>query len=186
MPHVIIRPATLADAPHIANVHVASWYRAYRGILPDHVLDTMHPSQRIPGWERTLTDRKRNIAIIVATLNNTVIGFASVGASDEHLGETEVQMLFTLYMDPDFQGHGVGKSLLEQAESIMTDRGARRGTLRVMTGNAASRRFYERNDWTVAPDSVRMEPAWGNLVETVRYEKDLRADADSVTTVRET
>jgi len=42
----MIRPATPEDARAIAEVHVASWRYAYRGLLPDDVLDRLSVEER--------------------------------------------------------------------------------------------------------------------------------------------
>ena len=36
---VVIRPAALEDAPAVGSLHARSWKVAYRGILPDVLLD---------------------------------------------------------------------------------------------------------------------------------------------------
>jgi hypothetical protein len=36
-----VRPATPDDADAIASVHVRSWQAAYRGIVPDAMLDAL-------------------------------------------------------------------------------------------------------------------------------------------------
>jgi RimJ/RimL family protein N-acetyltransferase len=41
-----VRRATTADAEEIARVNVASWRAAYRGLVPDAVLDRMDPAGR--------------------------------------------------------------------------------------------------------------------------------------------
>jgi len=40
-----VRPAVAADAPAIARVHVASWREAYRGIIPQQVLDELDEAE---------------------------------------------------------------------------------------------------------------------------------------------
>jgi hypothetical protein len=50
MAAIVVRRATLDDAPAIARVHVAAWQRAYRGQMPDAVLDGLDESgARAPG-----------------------------------------------------------------------------------------------------------------------------------------
>jgi hypothetical protein len=53
-PEVRIRPAVLADAPRIAEVHVRSWQAGYRGLLPQHLLDGLDPVARLARWEAIL------------------------------------------------------------------------------------------------------------------------------------
>jgi hypothetical protein len=38
----------------IAEVHVCSWKVGYRGLLPQDLLDSLDPRQRVPRWEATL------------------------------------------------------------------------------------------------------------------------------------
>jgi hypothetical protein len=45
-----IRPATAEDAAGIAAVHVRSWQVAYRGQLPDALLDSLSVDQRTRWW----------------------------------------------------------------------------------------------------------------------------------------
>ena len=49
-----IRRATLEDAMAIASVHVRSWKSAYPGQIPQGYLDSLHPKDRVEGWEQVL------------------------------------------------------------------------------------------------------------------------------------
>ena len=43
---VRVQRATLDDVPDVARIHVRSWQRAYRGQMPDSVLDSLDVEQR--------------------------------------------------------------------------------------------------------------------------------------------
>ncbi|WP_157605345.1 hypothetical protein [Schlesneria paludicola] len=45
-----VRRATAADAESIALVHVLSWQHAYRGIVPDSVLNHLSVEARRTTW----------------------------------------------------------------------------------------------------------------------------------------
>ena len=47
----MIRPAIPADARPIAEVHVRTWQEAYRGIVPDAVLDALDVDDRERRWK---------------------------------------------------------------------------------------------------------------------------------------
>ena len=47
---VALRDATPDDAHAIATVHVASWQVAYRGFMPDAVLDGLSVDDRARKW----------------------------------------------------------------------------------------------------------------------------------------
>lgn len=168
---VTIRPATPDDAPAIAAVHVASWQAAFRGFLPDDYLDALSADDRLPMWTRILTDPASPMSVIVAEDDGTITGFASVGPSED--GMQGEMSLSTLYLAPAATGKGIGRALLAEGERVMAESGASIASLRVITANAHARTFYERARWIVEPDSIRMEDAWGQPVETIRYRKVL-------------
>lgn len=37
----LIRIANLSDARQIAKIHIASWQKIYRGVIPDSLLDNL-------------------------------------------------------------------------------------------------------------------------------------------------
>ena len=68
--------------------------------------------------------------------------------------------VFSLYVDPDTQGSGVGGQLLEEAEAWFRSEGLAEATLWVFEANSRARCFYERHGWT--PDGgERVEPEFG-------------------------
>ena len=165
-----IRHATPDDAGAIAEVHVASWQAAFRGILPEDALDAMTADDRLPMWTRVL-EPGSNFRVIVAKEDEAIIGFASVGPSED--GEPGEMTLYTLYLQPDVTGKGIGRALLAEAERVMAAHGALAASLRVITANPRARYVYERAGWTLEPDTARIEDAWCQQVETIRYTKAL-------------
>jgi hypothetical protein len=77
---VRIRTATEDDAAAIAEVHVASWRGAYRGVVPDQVLDgadLLDGRRRM--WQRLLGDATpAGHAAWVAEADGQVVAFADV------------------------------------------------------------------------------------------------------------
>ena len=60
-----------------------------------------------------------------------------------------VLMVAGLGVDPEAQGRGVGRALVEAAVAEARARGARKLTLRVLGGNVTARRLYERCGFVV-------------------------------------
>jgi len=56
MEPVSIRPAGLDDARAIAEIHVRAWQWAYRGQIPDEILDGLSVEHREQGWRRQLSE----------------------------------------------------------------------------------------------------------------------------------
>jgi ribosomal protein S18 acetylase RimI-like enzyme len=68
--------------------------------------------------------------------------------------------VFSLYVDPDAQGTGVGGRLLAEAERWFGSEGLAEATLWVFEANARARAFYARHGWQ--PDGgMRVEPEFG-------------------------
>ena len=51
---MIIREPSKDDARGLAEVHVRSWQAAYKGQLPDDILDNLSVDQREQQWHLTL------------------------------------------------------------------------------------------------------------------------------------
>jgi hypothetical protein len=87
---VLVRSATVEDAPAIAEVHVASWQSAYRDILPAEFLSTLNVERRMEGWRRVLESGPGSV-LLATTSGEELLGFCHVGpnrgAPTEFLGE---------------------------------------------------------------------------------------------------
>lgn len=145
-----IRDATPADAHAIATVLVRSWRAAYRGLLPDDVLAGLSVAEREQVWSDLLTTRPPHTAAAVATIDGTVVGFASTGPplvpadrADPTLGD-----LYALYLDPDVWRRGIGTRLHDAALERLRANGFAHAGLWVLDTNDRALRFYRRLGWT--------------------------------------
>jgi GNAT superfamily N-acetyltransferase len=145
----MIRLATPADARAIAEVQVAGWHAAYRGLMPDARLDAFTVDVRTPAWQRNLGGGSRS-RITVCERAGGVVGFAAVGASRDAEDWGEV---WALYARPEAWGTGVGRALLADGLAWLAARDRRRVMLWVLDGNARAIRFYQRAGF--APGGTR-------------------------------
>lgn len=171
---LVIRPAEPADAPRLGHVHVAAWQWAYRGLMPDDVLDSLRPESRARAWKAWLgPDATEDFSAWVAEVDGEIVGFASSSLPrDEDLPEGSVELL-SIYLLEDHVGTGVGSALLEAAEDAWRKAGAEYAVLWVMEGNARTIRFYERHGWKADGESRGEQVAEGTTVPVVRYVKPL-------------
>jgi hypothetical protein len=79
MDTVTLRDATVADARSIAEVVVAAWRWAYRGLMPDAVLDGLSIDEREAMWREGLTDPKPGWGCLVAEGRGSIVGFVGYG-----------------------------------------------------------------------------------------------------------
>jgi ribosomal protein S18 acetylase RimI-like enzyme len=103
---ISFRPATAADVPRLAEL-----VRAAYG----------HYVERIGGPPRPMTDDYAQVVrthtVIVAEREGEIAGLLVLGISDEGF------YIDNVAVDPSHQGSGVGRALLERAESAARDAG---------------------------------------------------------------
>jgi ribosomal protein S18 acetylase RimI-like enzyme len=103
---ISLRPATPADVPRLAEL-----VRAAYG----------HYVERIGGPPRPMTDDYAQVVrthtVIVAEREGEIAGLLVLGISDEGF------YIDNVAVDPSHQGSGVGRALLERAESAARDAG---------------------------------------------------------------
>lgn len=71
-----VRRVELGDERAIAAVHVASWYSAYDGLLPESVIKSQTVSKRESFWGSYIADYS-NWPVAVLETDKGIIGFAS-------------------------------------------------------------------------------------------------------------
>lgn len=136
----MIRLAQDADAAAIADIHVAAWHGAYRGLVPDAVLDEFTLEVRLPRW-RQILGVPGDGRTTVYERDGRVVSFATVGASRDQPGDGEI---WALYVHPTFWGCGAGRALVADGLDALQARGFGQAILWVLEGNARAIRFYER------------------------------------------
>lgn len=139
-----VRRATPADAGAIAGVHVRSWQVAYRGLVPDDVLDTLSLAHRESTWQ-TLLARNADGAFTLVAERDQIVGFCSIIAPsrDDDAGERTSEVA-AVYVDPDHSRTGIGSELLAAALREVAAAGANDVTLWVFAENHAALAFYRR------------------------------------------
>ena len=136
-----LRWADVEDAPGIAEVHVASWRSAYRGLIDQQVLDELSVSTRADDWRRVLSE----IAVprfsemtphrtLVADVDERIVGWASFGAGRDR-GMTDQGEIAGLYVHPEFWSQQIGHAILVCAEQYLLKADFQSAYLWVLFGN---------------------------------------------------
>jgi GNAT superfamily N-acetyltransferase len=139
---VSIRVGTQDDVPDVASIHVRSWQRTYRGLVPDAELDSLDVEQRASRWRRVMDNPEH--VLLVAVVDGRVRGFSSLTPSRDAGAEPATAELAAIYVDPDSVRSGVGRALMAASLATARGRGDRTLTLWVVDTNSVARRFYER------------------------------------------
>lgn len=112
---VQVRRAVPEDATAIAAVHVRTWQVAYRGLVPDELLDGLSVAERETVWREALAGEQRP-TVYVATSDEVVAGFCAVGTPTRDAGaDGRVAEIGAIYVDPAVWRAGVARALMEIA-----------------------------------------------------------------------
>jgi ribosomal protein S18 acetylase RimI-like enzyme len=171
---VQIRPAEVADASRIAEVHVRSWQSAYRGLMPQEYLDGLRPAHRTPMWER-ITSRCDGLrsGVLVAETESCLRGFAAFGPTRDADGDpVQTGEIGAIYLAPDAWGAGCGRALMAAALERLSAAGYRQVTLWVLDTNARARKFYKAAGFR--PDGAeKLDAREGLELMELRYRRPL-------------
>jgi GNAT superfamily N-acetyltransferase len=174
--NVVVRYAELADAGQMAELHLAAWRAAYRGLLPDDFLASLDYDSSKRRWVKTLHEAmatRSTVRYLVAQDGGgEIAGMCALGAARDQEAQADVGELRMLNVHPEWWGTGVAAALLVRAESELTEMGYRNAYLWVLEGNARACRFYRRQGWVESADRRADERFPGAPIE-LKYIRSL-------------
>lgn len=169
-----MRRATVADAASIARIHVDTWRATYAGILPDHYLVGMQRARQAASWRRAIgADRGGRMTLVMEGAGVGIVGFANTGPARKSglpQGSDVRGEIYTLYVDPDWQGNGFGRALLNGGLATLVENNLSGVVVWVLEANP-SRFFYEamggeriasRQETFAGVDLAEIGYAWRN------------------------
>lgn len=143
-----IRPAESGDALGLARVQIDTWRDAYVGVLPDDTLLDLDEMRAAVRWTRVVNTLRAPEALSVAEFEGKVIGFCHGGTGRRTVAEAvdregPVAEIYALYVDPSFQGLGIGRALLAAVTRRLIAHGFESLALLTLAANRHGRRFYD-------------------------------------------
>jgi ribosomal protein S18 acetylase RimI-like enzyme len=171
-----IREATVGDAPQMAILHIRSWQQAYRGVLPDELLDGLSVGERESSW-RTLIedDQERWLTLVSEDTGSDLIGLCSMSLpSHDSDAAAKTAEIGALYVDPDHWRRGVGTALLNAALKHLGAHDWREVVLWVLPENRPALSFYESFGFAVDPGIEKLEERSGRPVIRLRKRSSRR------------
>jgi len=140
------------DAAAIERVRTDTWRDAYRGLMPDSLLE---------GLDYDATRRRAVMSVLpqeqfvlVAEDDGAVVGFC-IGGPSRSPEERFRGEVYAIYVLPQHHGRGLGRAMLRAAAKELIDRGFPSMIIWVLRGNAPSRLFYERMGGKYVRDEER-------------------------------
>ena len=161
-----IRRATVEDAAAIARVRVDTWRSAYRGILPDELLDRLDPAESAVRWRRGLETLNPDRVAYVADAGGAIVGFAT-GGPERSANRAYPGEVYALYVLDRHQGRGIGRALVRAAAEELVRRGLAPILIWTLRDNAKARTWYEGLGGVLVGE--KSEPYEGHVLNEVGY-----------------
>jgi ribosomal protein S18 acetylase RimI-like enzyme len=144
-----IRSSDASDRPGINLVRNAAWRKAYPGILPPDVIAEAtsdeylnNPASYRAGMRPTPEAMASRVGF-VSLDGERITGFVAGGLVRDARQQADCE-LWALYVDPAFQGRGIGRRLFNELAEAMRLKKHRSMVIWVLEENAQARGFYER------------------------------------------
>lgn len=151
MPNTTISLAGAEEASAIAKIRVLAWQRAYRGLVPQGVLDAMNIETDTQRTRQRMLEPRRKVAEDwLLRRGGAAIGWLSTGTCrDKDLSSGSIGEVFALYVLPEAWGQGIGHALMNFAANRFSKLRYKTAVVWVMEGNEVAERFYERQGYAL-------------------------------------
>jgi len=127
------------DAEAIRDLAETIWHACYPGIITPEQIEYMLGWMYAPERVRTEIGKEKIVYLLVRE-KEALIGFAAFGPGDAE-GEN---FIHKLYIDPAFQGQGIGTAVIREIERRAGAEGTERLVLRVNRNNRQAIGAYEK------------------------------------------
>ncbi|WRS30881.1 GNAT family N-acetyltransferase [Actinomycetaceae bacterium MB13-C1-2] len=152
MSSLVIRTPEPSDVAGLADLLVQAWNKAYRGLIPDTVLDDPHAwSRRHRMWSIMLAEADPERRIALAERSGKIVG---VGVSQPSEEDPKIRSLSILYVLANEYGTGTGQVLFDAV--IYPDEPS---DLWVAEPNPRAQAFYRKNGFV--DGKTRTSEHWG-------------------------
>ena len=165
---MLVRTATSSDAPGIAHIHVETWRAAYRGQIPDAVLDVLDVERRTVFWRERIVQEQGSV--FVADEGCGITGFCDlIPSRDKDADPRVVAEIAAIYILPEHWRTGTGRTLCLSALAEARRRGYVTLTLWVLATNSAARHFYEAMGFSLDGATKTDRTTDGSELHEIRF-----------------
>lgn len=164
-----IRHANIEDAKILGEIHSQAWKVAYKGIVPDEILDNITAEKRQKYFEKALTEGWEEDAIIFN--GNKALGLICIGKCRDADKDGSYGEIWGIYLLPEYWKKGIGSELIYWGLAELKKRNYDKVTLWVLEDNLNARKFYE--DIGFEHDGTIKEITIGKKLNEYRYVKTI-------------
>lgn len=140
---VTYRAATTGDRDALVDLHVLVWRDTYRHLAPAAAYQALDETNRRSHWDDLLRRDSATALTLVAESGGRLVGFGHAGPGTHEVMSGAGEVVH-LYVDPAFQGRGVGITMLRELTGFLNAAGHSVIRLAVVRGNDQAVRFYQR------------------------------------------
>ena len=166
-----IRHASLKDAKAVAEIHVAAWQAAFKGLVPDEQLAAMSVDKRQAFWREAITLAEPQV--IVATDAERVVGFVAFDRSRDKGTPPTTGEIWAIAADPALWSTGVGLALWDAARDALLEEGCTKVTAWLPLRNERALRFHELAGFKREMSSAKTVEMGGVKVEEIRLQRKI-------------
>ena len=138
---LIIRDAQLEDSNAIQKIAQVTWNHTYDGLIP---LEIQNDFLQSAYSDRAMKHRVENTLLIVAELDEEVVGYANVFVNEQGAE------LGAIYIYPEFQGRGIGTEMLKTVIGKVPGHSQLR--VSVESGNTIGENYYIAKGFTLVEE----------------------------------
>ncbi|MGN0413467.1 MAG: GNAT family N-acetyltransferase [Lachnospiraceae bacterium] len=149
------------DRMIISKIYEESWKYAYKGIIPQHYLDSIPEGRWVSNIDNPLWKT------LVCIDNGKIVGTSSFCKS-RFVQFRDCGEIISIYLLPEYMGKGYGKVLMESIISELKKQGYKNLFLWVLEDNIRARHFYEQFGFLQADDFLE-DNIGGKDLREVRY-----------------
>jgi RimJ/RimL family protein N-acetyltransferase len=163
---ILIREMKIEDIPDITALHILSWQSAYRGIVPDHFLNSLDIEERIERNKQYFYTNDGITIYCIMAKEGPMIGELAIGKSRDN-DIPQAGEIIGIYLLPEYWGMGCGKKAMDFAVSTLRELGFSTILLWVFEDNIRAREFYEKYGFRI--EGKKEEVTFGKQLTEIRY-----------------
>lgn len=162
-----VRRADINDAGILGKIHSDSWKAAYKGIVPDSILDSINAEKRQEYFEKALSEGWEEDFLVFA--EDKAAGLMTIGKCRDEEKDDTYGEIWGIYLLPEYWNKGIGTYFINWGLNELKSRGYKKVTLWVLEENINARKFYEKIGFK--HDGTIKELTIGKRLLEFRYEK---------------
>lgn len=156
-------------ADDLGYIHAKSWQKAYRGIVPDEIINTYTPENRAKVFKEAVTTRPEECYLFKC--DGRPAGLALLHKSHEDNADENDGEIYAIYFHPDFWGTPATHKALEFCIGRLRERGFTKINIWMLEDNLRARKFYEKHGF--AFDGRKKTIDLGKQLVEIRYSRSI-------------